>query len=191
MLDVLLFALVNLAVFVAGAAWGGRRRSHVLARAMSENAHPPVLEWLGGVERNPDDDLPDATMGTHEYEAWKQNRASAATFMRTANSDTDPEHDRVDTVTINGWGVWHTTDEEWIGIGTTSGIAVEMIPAGYDHLVLRPVVARIEKAGPPEEEDFYVCPDHVATHGYESCCECGGWLTGDPNCGRLCSEAGS
>lgn len=38
------------------------------------------------------------------------------------------------------------------------------------------------------EAEFYVCPDHVATGGYESCCECGGWTTGSPDYGRLCSE---
>jgi hypothetical protein len=35
----------------------------------------------------------------------------------------------------------------------------------------------------------YVCPDHNATGGYESCCECGGWHDDDPDRGRKCSEA--
>jgi hypothetical protein len=42
----------------------------------------------------------------------------------------------------------------------------------------------------PEEAvaDFYVCPNHVATGGYESCCVCGGWDE-DAEQGRLCTEA--
>lgn len=36
--------------------------------------------------------------------------------------------------------------------------------------------------------DFYVCPNHAATGGYESCCVCGGWDE-DAERGRLCTEA--
>ncbi len=25
------------------------------------------------------------------------------------------------------------------------------------------------------EKEFYVCPNHIRTGGYESCCSCGGW----------------
>ena len=32
-----------------------------------------------------------------------------------------------------------------------------------------------------EDEEFYVCPQHQSTNGFESCCSC----TGD----RLCTEA--
>lgn len=39
--------------------------------------------------------------------------------------------------------------------------------------------------------EFYVCPDHIRTGGYESCCDCGGWEPDDPDRGRLCSEATS
>ena len=35
-------------------------------------------------------------------------------------------------------------------------------------------------------EDFYVCPNHRATGGYESCCSCGGWEDEEP---KLCTEA--
>lgn len=38
-----------------------------------------------------------------------------------------------------------------------------------------------------EEREFYVCPNHQATGGYESCCSCGGWYEGEEQ--RLCSEA--
>ncbi len=34
---------------------------------------------------------------------------------------------------------------------------------------------------PAVEEDFYVCPQHIRTDGYESCCACEG--------DRLCTEA--
>jgi hypothetical protein len=47
---------------------------------------------------------------------------------------------------LAGWGVWHADDEEWIGFGVTSGLAAEMIPDDYEHLVLRPVVVRIEES---------------------------------------------
>ena len=40
-----------------------------------------------------------------------------------------------------------------------------------------------------DEDDFYVCPHHEHTGGYESCCECGGWEDGDENFGRLCTQA--
>jgi hypothetical protein len=49
--------------------------------------------------------------------------------------------------------------------------------------------------GPPtpkpkeEPDDFYVCPNHVQTGGWESCCSCGGWKEGEPNYGRICTEA--
>lgn len=36
---------------------------------------------------------------------------------------------------------------------------------------------------------FYVCPQHIGTGGYESCCTCGGWEPGDPDYGRKCTEA--
>ena len=39
------------------------------------------------------------------------------------------------------------------------------------------------------EDEFYVCPQHAGTGGYESCCDCGGWEDGDPDFGRLCTEA--
>lgn len=37
-------------------------------------------------------------------------------------------------------------------------------------------------------DNFYVCPNHMAQGGYESCCACGGWEEDDPNYGRLCTE---
>lgn len=37
--------------------------------------------------------------------------------------------------------------------------------------------------------DFYVCPNHIITGGYESCCGCGGWGANDPDYGRDCTEA--
>lgn len=37
--------------------------------------------------------------------------------------------------------------------------------------------------------DFYVCPQHAGTGGYEACCNCGGWDPDDPDYGRLCTEA--
>lgn len=37
--------------------------------------------------------------------------------------------------------------------------------------------------------DFYVCPQHIGTGGYERCCACAGWEKGDPDYGRLCTEA--
>lgn len=40
-------------------------------------------------------------------------------------------------------------------------------------------------------KDFYVCPHHMSTGGYESCCACEGWKDGDPDYGRKCSEAKS
>lgn len=39
------------------------------------------------------------------------------------------------------------------------------------------------------EEDFYVCPHHMSTGGYESCCACGDWEEGDEDYGRECTEA--
>lgn len=39
-----------------------------------------------------------------------------------------------------------------------------------------------------DDGDFYVCPHHEGTGGYESCCNCGEWEEGDPNYGRHCSE---
>jgi hypothetical protein len=51
---------------------------------------------------------------------------------------------------VHGWGVWHAEDEEWIGFGASSGLAAEMVPEGYDHLALRPVLARIEVAADGE-----------------------------------------
>lgn len=35
-------------------------------------------------------------------------------------------------------------------------------------------------------DDFYVCPHHCNTWGYESCCSCGEWEEGEPH--RLCTE---
>jgi hypothetical protein len=37
--------------------------------------------------------------------------------------------------------------------------------------------------------DFYVCPQHLKTGGYESCCNCGGWDKSSPEYGRTCTEA--
>lgn len=37
--------------------------------------------------------------------------------------------------------------------------------------------------------DFYVCPQHAGTGGYEPCCNCGGWKPDDPDFGKLCTEA--
>jgi hypothetical protein len=37
-----------------------------------------------------------------------------------------------------------------------------------------------------DETDFYVCPNHTRTGGWESCCSCGGWAEGEPL--RLCTE---
>ncbi len=37
-----------------------------------------------------------------------------------------------------------------------------------------------------KEKDFYVCPHHQDTGGYEDCCNCGEWEEGEPH--RLCSE---
>ena len=37
------------------------------------------------------------------------------------------------------------------------------------------------------EEEFYVCPNHCATGGYESCCDCGGWEEGEEQ--KECTEA--
>lgn len=52
--------------------------------------------------------------------------------------------------------------------------------------------------GPPIYEimidallDFYVCPNHCRTGGYESCCACGGWEESDEDEGRECTEANS
>jgi hypothetical protein len=36
------------------------------------------------------------------------------------------------------------------------------------------------------EEEFYVCPHHCDTGGYESCCSCGKWSENEPH--RLCTE---
>lgn len=38
-------------------------------------------------------------------------------------------------------------------------------------------------------EDFYVCPNHIRTGGYESCCACGGWEEDEEE--RECSESES
>jgi hypothetical protein len=38
-------------------------------------------------------------------------------------------------------------------------------------------------------DDFYVCPQHMRTGGYESCCDCGGWGEDSPEDGQRCSEA--
>jgi len=35
-------------------------------------------------------------------------------------------------------------------------------------------------------KDFYVCPHHEATGGYEECCYCDGWGEDEPH--RLCTE---
>jgi hypothetical protein len=35
----------------------------------------------------------------------------------------------------------------------------------------------------------YVCPAHILTGGYESCCICDGWVQGDPDYGRRCDES--
>lgn len=35
---------------------------------------------------------------------------------------------------------------------------------------------------------WYVCPDHIRTGGWESCCSCGGWEPDDSDRGRLCTE---
>mgnify|MGYP001559873292 len=37
-----------------------------------------------------------------------------------------------------------------------------------------------------ESNDFYCCPNHQKTGGYESCCSCGGWS--EDEIPRLCSE---
>ncbi len=39
------------------------------------------------------------------------------------------------------------------------------------------------------DSDFYVCPQHMGTGGYERCCNCGGWDEGNPNHDRKCTEA--
>ena len=39
------------------------------------------------------------------------------------------------------------------------------------------------------KKDFYVCPHHIGTGGYESCCSCGEWEENDPDYGRECTEA--
>lgn len=36
------------------------------------------------------------------------------------------------------------------------------------------------------EEDFYCCPNHCKTGGYEGCCSCGGWEEDETP--RLCTE---
>jgi hypothetical protein len=38
-----------------------------------------------------------------------------------------------------------------------------------------------------DEDEFYVCPNHMRTGGYESCCLCGGWTDGEEP--RFCSES--
>ncbi len=38
-------------------------------------------------------------------------------------------------------------------------------------------------------EEFYVCPNHIKTGGYESCCACGGWSDGEEE--QECTEAKS
>lgn len=38
-------------------------------------------------------------------------------------------------------------------------------------------------------DDFYVCPNHMDTGGYESCCSCGGWEENDADYERECTEA--
>lgn len=35
-------------------------------------------------------------------------------------------------------------------------------------------------------DDFYVCPNHEETGGYESCCACGGWAEDEEE--RYCTE---
>ena len=35
-------------------------------------------------------------------------------------------------------------------------------------------------------EDFYVCPHHQTTGGYEDCCNCAGWCEDEPK--RLCTQ---
>lgn len=35
--------------------------------------------------------------------------------------------------------------------------------------------------------DFYVCPNHFMTSGWEGCCSCGGWSSDEKP--RLCTEA--
>lgn len=37
-----------------------------------------------------------------------------------------------------------------------------------------------------EQEEFYVCPQHCGTGGYESCCGCGGWEEGEEE--KFCTE---
>lgn len=63
----------------------------------------------------------------------------------TGNPDVLPSTEAA----IHGWGVWHGEDREWIGFGATNGLAAELIPdrPGYEHLSLRPVVARIAEGG--------------------------------------------
>lgn len=39
------------------------------------------------------------------------------------------------------------------------------------------------------EQEIYVCPNHIKTGGYESCCVCGGWEKDDEDYGRECTEA--
>ena len=36
--------------------------------------------------------------------------------------------------------------------------------------------------------EFYICPNHIRTGGWESCCVCGGWKSDDPDYGKLCTE---
>lgn len=56
---------------------------------------------------------------------------------------------------IYGWGVWHSEDEEWIGFAATNGLAAELIPQGpdYEHLSLRPAVARINEMASGSNDD--------------------------------------
>lgn len=44
-----------------------------------------------------------------------------------------------------------------------------------------------EKYFSPDPRGFYCCPNHCDTGGYESCCACGGWETGEEE--RECSES--
>lgn len=74
--------------------------------------------------------------------------------------------------------------------------------AQFDGIKVGPLVAQVAVVailfiafgiGPARDRlrrrSHYTCPDHVRTGGYESCCACGGWAEGDPDRGRLCSEA--
>ena len=51
-----------------------------------------------------------------------------------------------------------------------------------------PAKRKRKKSNAGQQGDFYVCPQHVGTGGYESCCNCGGWTEDDEDYGRLCTE---